>query len=518
MPAKARAMGYLLGIDNGGTLVKAVLFSEDGRELAGASTGVPVQTPHTGFVQRDMEVLWQKNVEVIRKAVSSAGVRPEEIRGVAVAGHGKGLYLWGKNQAPAHAGILSTDARADELARQWQADGTAARLAARTFQRVLPCQQVCLLKWMQQNEPEALQQTQWIFGVQDYIRFRLTGEAYAERTGFSGSNLLNLQTGGYDPEILAMLDLGEIADKLPKLADSTDLCGAVAPQAARETGLAPGTPCAAGMFDIDACAIAMGITSGDNIAVIAGTWSINEYIAKEPVADGTVMMNSLYCLPGYYLVEECSPTSAANHDWFVNTFMEAEKADCAAKGESIYARTDRMVESVSPEGAQLVFLPYLYGSNYDAGAKVVMAGLDSRHTKADMLRAVFEGIAFSHKVHLEKLLRHNPAPRAVRLAGGVCRSAVWAQMMADVFGLPVDIVRTKELGAQGAAMAAGVAAGLYSSLEAAASQVVEVSRTVRPNWEAAAVYRQKYQLYCDVSHRMEAHWAQAKEAASCWKS
>ena len=170
---------------------------------------------------------------------------------------------------------------------------------------------------------------------------------------------------------------------------------------------------AAGLFDIDACAIGMNVVNDDYMAAIAGTWSINEYASPSPVLDHSVKMNSLYCLPGMYLVEECSPTSASNQEWFVNNFLKE-----AAGGRKLYAVADEMVEKVAPDEANIVFLPYLYGGTDDARAGAAFVNLNASHTRSHMLRAVYEGIVFGHKLHMERLLasRKNP-PKGVRLAG-----------------------------------------------------------------------------------------------------
>jgi len=153
----------------------------------------------------------------------------------------------------------------------------------------------------------------------------LTGKAQAEITDYSGSGLLNIRDRCFDHALLDAYGLDDVYDKLPPLVLSTELCGGISPQAARATGLLEGTPVAGGMFDIDACAIASGIIDERYLGVVAGTWSINEYVSKRPVTDSSIMMNSLFCIPEYYLIEESSPTSAGNYEWFINFFLDKEK-------------------------------------------------------------------------------------------------------------------------------------------------------------------------------------------------
>jgi L-xylulokinase len=280
----------------------------------------------------------------------------------------------------------------------------------------------------------------------------------------------------------------------------------VSPEAAAACGLRAGTPVAGGMFDIDACAVAMDVTDERNLCVIAGTWGINEYISRSPVLDGSIMMNSLFCLPGYYLVEESSPTSAGNNEWFTELFLDSEKRLAQDRGISVYQLAEELAAGVGAAGQAIVFLPYLFGSNYNPQAKACFVGLETTTTRADMIRAVLEGIVFCHLVHVEKLLKTRNRPTAVRLAGGAARSRTWAQIFADVFQLPVEIVDVKEIGALGCAMAAAVAAGVYADLKDAARHMVTIGHRLEPDPAKAALYTRKYQRYCAVSAALDGIW------------
>jgi len=350
-----------------------------------------------------------------------------------------------------------------------------------------------------------LANTQWIFECKDYIRFRLTGEAFAEITDYSGSNLLNLKERRFDHNLMETFGLGDLYDALPPLKHSTDVCGLVTPEVAAQTGLPAGIPVAGGMFDIDACAIAMDILSDDKYCVIAGTWSINGFISRQPVTDHSVMMNSIYALPDYYFIEESSPTSAGNHEWFIELFMSEEKQLAEARGISVYRLTDEMAAAVAPEDHDIIFLPYLYGSNYNPRAKASLLGLDSSHTRSQIIRAVMEGICLGHRVHLEKLLAHKK-PSVIRLAGGAANSPFWVQMFADVFQLPVETLESSELGALGCAMAASVADGHYQDLAAASHAMVRVKQRYEPQSALADLYERKYQRFRQFSEQLDALW------------
>jgi L-xylulokinase len=495
---------YAIGLDNGGTVCKAALFDIQGTEIAVASRQVPLITPQPGYNERDMEGLWRLNCDCIREVLSKSGVSADSVLGVAVCGHGKGLYLWGKDGKPCRNGISSTDNRAWQYPGKWEREGTFARLYPQLCQQLIPCQQASLLAWLKDHEPGTYDRARWVFSVKDYIRFRLTDEAYCEATDISGSGLMDVRNARFDPALLDALGIGEVIDKLAPLRYSSDKCGSVTAAAAALTGLNPGTPVAGGMFDIDACAIAMDVTSPEQLCTITGTWSINEFISAAPITGKRVAMNSLYAIPGYYLLEECSATSAGNLEWFLQNCMGGEHP---GDSQNLYRRAGELVESVDPARCDVYYLPFLYGSNAHPLAKATFAGLTTYHTTAHMLRAVYEGVAYSHKTHIDNLLSVRTPPKAVRLAGGVANSTLWVQMFADILNFPIETVRgVKELGALGCAMAAAVAAGVYADYTDAAKAMVRVNEPVLPDTRRTAVYSEKYLKYQALRNAMDSVW------------
>lgn len=499
-------MKYLMGIDNGGTFSKAALFDENGCQVSVASVPTVTITPKPGYTERDMEELWQVNAQAVRQAIAKSGVDPADIAGVSYSGHGKGLYLVGKDDKPAYNGIVSTDARAWSYVKKWKEDGTAEKVYQKTFQEILACQPVSLLAWLKEHCPEVIGNTKYIFAVKDYVRFRMTGEAYAEYTDFSGGNLVNMTTGEYDRELLSYMGLEEVYEKLPPLKHAADICGYITKEASELTLLKEGTPVAAGMFDVNACGIASGLSDEEKMCMIAGTWSINEFIAKEPVLNGTVALNSMFCIPGYYLIEESSPTSAGNMEWFICNLMNYEKTEAKEAGGSVYDITNEWVESIEPQDSSIIFLPFLNGSNEDALAKGTFIGLTAYHNKKHMLRAVYEGIVFSHITHVKKLLRNREVPKSIRLSGGAANSDVWVQIFADALQIPIDVIEDKELGAQGAAIAAGIAVGIYCDYEDGIQRTVKITKTVFPRPEYRRIYERKYQTYRRVIDGLSGVW------------
>ena len=505
-------MRYFMGLDNGGTATKAAIYDATDREIGVASRQTRMLTPRPGWTERDMEELWAANCGVIRDVLERTGIPAGDIAGLAVCGHGKGLYLWGRDGRPVRNGIISTDNRAYAYPVKWREDGAEARAFERSCQHVMACQPVALLAWLRDHEPEAMERIQWVFECKDYVRFRLTGEARGEITDYSGANLVNLHTRQYDDALLDCFGLRAIREALPPLCEALDIAGYVTEEAAAQCGLRPGTPVAGGMFDIDACAIAVNVLDEKNLCMIAGTWSINEYLRRAPVMDGRVRMNSLFALPEYYLIEESSPTSAGNNEWFVRTLLPELQAEAKAAGRSVYDVMNDWAASLSPQTFVPIFHPFLMASNVHPNAMGSFIGLDVSHTRAHLVRSVYEGIVFCHRWHLEKLLATRDAPpQCVRLAGGAARSKVWTQMFADVLGLPVETVDVNETGALGCAIAAAAAVGEYPSLEAAGRAMCPVGVRVEPDPSARTAYDRRYAIYRRVIECLDPLWDEVRE-------
>lgn len=496
---------YLIGLDNGGTSTKAAVFDLNGNEIATAGRHTAVITPKPGYTERDMEELWLANCACVKEALAVAGIKGEDVLGIAVCGHGKGLYPWGKDGKPAYNGIISTDNRAWKYPKKWYESGVHEQIHPQICQEFMACQQVSLLAWFKDHHRDIYDNIQYVFSVKDYVRFRLTGEAYCEATDISGSGLMDVKNARFDRELLEKLGIGEVYEKLAPVKYSYEQCGCICDEAARLTGLPKGTPVAGGMFDIDACAVAADVTSTEELVTIAGTWSINEFISSQPIMDGNIAMNSLFAIPGYYLAEECSATSSGNLEWYLENCLDKTEIP---EDVNLYTYVNELVDSVKPEECDVYYLPFLYGSNAHPLGKAAFVGLTTYHNKAHMLRAVYEGVVYSHKRHIERLLASRTPPQAIRMAGGPVQSKVWVQMFADVLGYPIETVDAKELGALGCAMAAAVAAGVYQDYKEAARHMVRISERINPDRERSAIYQQKYKKYIAVSDALDTVWGQ----------
>jgi L-xylulokinase len=292
---------------------------------------------------------------------------------------------------------------------------------------------------------------------------------------------------------------------LPPLVRSTEICGRVSAAAAAETGLAEGTPVAAGLFDIDACGLASGLIDERQLCMVAGTWGINQYISTRPVEQG-VFMTSCYAIPGYYLMLEGSPTSASNLEWFVSEFFAAEREQASQQGQSVWDLCNELVAATRPSEAQIVFLPFVWGSNVNPNAQGALVGLQGWHQRGHVLRAIYEGVVFSHRHHVERLMQFRKPPERVCLTGGAARSPVWREIFADCLGLPVEAPAGTELGALGAAIAAAVAAGCYADFPTAVGRMVRVAGVQTPHPERKSLYDDKYARYQRVIAALDSAW------------
>jgi L-xylulokinase len=497
---------YYLGIDNGGTLSKAALFDSKGKEVAQANKKTELLMPRPGFTERNMVEMWEATASVIEEVIRSSGVPPQEIAAVAATGHGNGLYLVDHDGKPSRNGIISTDSRALSFVKKWESEGILDSVLPKTMQSVWAGSAVSLLAWLAENEPETLKRSAHILMAKDYIRYMLCGKIDAEITDMSGTNLMNVRDVKYDRDLLAAFGLEAMMDKLSPIVGSTEICGGVTREAAEKTGLIEGTPVAAGLFDIDAMAMATGVVDDSKLSIVAGTWSVNQYISRQPVVKKGLFMTSLYCINGYWLVCEASPTSASNLEWFVTQFIDKDEASRATKGGDVFDYVESLVSATRAEESSIVFLPFIFGSNVIEDAKCAFVGLSGWHTKSHMIRAIYEGVAFGHRYHLARLAAVGKLPTTVRMAGGATKSRFWMQLFADVLQMPLEVTTSTELGALGAAICAMVGSGDRPSVAEAALSMVQIGATYQPDPGKRAIYEKKYQGYLATIEALSALW------------
>ena len=501
---------FLLGIDNGGTVAKAALFSLDGREVAVATGKTETLSPAPGWTEFDMDKLWSAVAAAVRQVLATAAIDPHQIACVACTGHGNGIYLVDAAGQPVRHAIFSADTRARSYVERWTAEGIGRAVRPKTMQSLWPGQPNALLAWLRDHEPQAFAKARWVLMCKDFVRLKLTGQAAAELTDMSGTSLMDVGTAQYDRDILRQFGIEDAYDKLPPLRLSADICGEVTPAAAAQTGLAAGTPVAGGLFDIDACGLSSALLSDRDVGIVMGTWGINQYVSPTPAAGDEVFMTARYCVPGQYLMIEASPTSAGNLEWMIAQFLPDQGGGEEGADGHIYDRVNQLVAGTQPEDSPLLFLPFLYGSNSHPDATGTLVGLSSRCDRGHVLRAVYEGVIFAHQDHLERLLKSRSRPERIRASGGATRSDVWMQIAADALQTPVEIPDGAELGALGTAICAAVAAGIYPDYPSACAAMVRIARRFEPDPRRADVYRAKYARYRQLLSALHPAWQNLK--------
>jgi L-xylulokinase len=494
-----------LGLDCGLTVTKAVLFDEQGRPQASASTRLPQDSPNPRWVERDVDGMWKASAEAIRSVIEQAGVDASEIAGIGVTAHGDGLYLVDEQGAPTRPGIISLDSRAHTVVERWEQDGRLERALELAGQVPFPAAPPPILSWLLENEPETVERARWMLPCKDVIKQRLTGEVSTDPTEAS-AGFADVHRQEYSSEVLALYDLGDQERLLPPVVPSTEVMGKVTESAAAETGLKAGTPVVAGLHDVDASAIGVGSYEPGQLTIIAGTYSINEVIADRPVADERWLART-FVTPQQWMHMAVSPASATNLEWFVQRLCPAEVKAAEESGDDPFGFVEREIDEAG-EAEGVLFLPFLYGSPFGAAPSGTFLGLRGWHERGHLLRAVLEGVVFNHRTHIDAL-RESFAISEGRLTGGAVNSRRWAQMFADALDLEVVLTDSGEAGALGVAMCAAVGTGIHDSLEAAIGACVrETDRLVPEAGERERMDR-GYAHHRAVVDALEGAWEPA---------
>ncbi|OYR12374.1 FGGY-family carbohydrate kinase [Brucella grignonensis] len=496
-------MPSLLGIDSGLTVTKAVIFDVDGTTLAVARRRVAQSFPRPRHVERDMDEFWNATADAIVEALAKSGRPASDILAIATTAHGDGIYMLDKDRHPLGKGILSLDSRAVDVAERWVNSPVAEQSIAITGQLPHASAPSAILAWVKENEPERYGRIGHVIACKDWLRFCLTGEVGTDRTEASTS-FTDYKTQDYSKDALKLFDLEALWDALPPMSRSDEIVGGVSQECASRTGLAAGTPVVGGLHDVTASALGVGGLKICTVAVVAGTYSINETLSSKPNVD-----KSWFCrngiAPGEWNNMSISPASTANYDWFLDKLCPAERREAEETGRSIHDMLRPEIDAALAKPSTALFHPYLFGSPYGAMASGAFFGLRGWQERGDMLRAVWEGIAFNHRIHVDHL-KDGFEISAARLTGGVSRSPSFAQMFANVLGMPVTVTDTDEAAAWGAALCAGKGAGVFSDVYSDPRDLDAIGRTYVPDAARSEQYGKRYALFREIASAMGPIW------------
>jgi L-xylulokinase len=495
---------YILGIDSGLTVTKALLFDESGRVVSLGRREIEVLKPRERFVERDMEAHWRGTCEAIREAVAAAGIDPARIVSVGATGHGDGVYLIDADGAPLGRAILSLDSRGASVMAMWREAGVLDEALRVTGQMPYAPAPATLLRWIRDHEPERYGRIRWVLSCKDWLRYRLTGSVATDLTESSVS-FVDPATQDYSLDALDLFGVGALRGALPPVLGSCEIAGVVSGAAAKATGLREGTPVAAGLHDVTASAVGSGVVEKGELSLVAGTFSVNQVLSLESHPSRHWFSRNGF-KRGQWMNMTLSPASSANIDWYVKQHCRDALDKAAQRGNSPFDHLEgELIEAFASDSA-IIYHPFLYGSPHGDDASAAFLGVQGWHHRGHLLRALLEGVVFNHRHHVDDL-RTEFQFNAARLTGGSSRSPRVCQMFADVLDLTVSVVDVDETGAFGAALCGAVGVGLFDSL----SQAVKKAVSVR------ATYRSRPEIRADMDARYERYQQSVRHLAPLWR-
>jgi len=488
-----------------------VVFDIDGTQLAVARRRVPQSMPHQRWVERDMLELWRITAEAIAEAIASSGRPVADIEAVAATAHGDGLYLLDRDRRPLGPGILSLDSRSGDVVSRWSREGLFDAALQLTGQIPHVSAPSSLLAWIKLNEPQRYRDIGAVLACKDWVRLCLTGVVCTDPTEASAS-FTDVRTQTYAPAALTLYGLCELPDALPPISGAAEVVGTITPEAAAVTGLRAGTPVAGGLHDVTASALGIGGHEIDALAIVAGTYSINEVVSTKPRTDPRWLCRNAI-EPGCWNSMALSPASTANYDWFLDTLCRKEQEAAAASGESIHEILGKEIEPALINPSTVLFHPFLFGSPDGEMASAGFFGLRGWHDRGALLASVLEGIAFNHRTHVDAL-REGFNFSEARLTGGGSRNPLVAQLFADTLQMPVNVARVEEAAAFGAALCAGACVGRFVSPQEGARRLVKNGSTYQPDAVRSERLDARYAVYRRLAEALKPLWPDI-EALAC---
>jgi xylulokinase len=459
-------MGFptLVGLDVGTTGVKALALSPDGEVLATATRGYPLSTPRTGWSEQDPEDWWQAADAALAEVAAG-----RDVAGLGLSGQMHGLVALDAADRVIRPAILWNDQRTAAECAEIEERVGFERLVELTGNRALTGFTAPKLLWLRRHEPDAFARIARVLLPKDYVRLRLTGEWAIDVSDASGTLLLDVGRRAWSDEVLAALDLP--AGWLPPLLES--------PQRAGEVGashtLLQATPVAAGAGDQPAAAVGVGAVRPDVLSVVLGTSGV--VLAPLPAyAHDPAGRVHAFChaVPDAWQAMGVMLSAAGSLAWF------HERLAADVPFDELVVEAERW----QPGANGLVFLPYLAGErtpHADPDARGAFAGLELRHDRGALVRAVLEGVAFGLRDCLDLLRALGVEGTVARVSGGGARGELWLRIVASVLDLPLELTASEEGSAFGAALLGGVAAGVFADVDEAVARCVRVTHVVEPD-------------------------------------
>jgi xylulokinase len=503
-------MDLLLGIDAGTTSVKAGLFSPDGHILGIGRQEYQLETPAADRAQLNPEVYWQACRKTVREALARSGAQPEQVTALAVSSQGETIITLDAQGRAIYPALVWLDNRATE-----QAAFLARRFSAEVYARtgipeILPTWSACKIMWIRQNEPQVFAQAHKFLLVQDYLIYRLTGQIITDGSIACTTLNYDLIRNAWWDEI--QLAIGIRANQLPDIVDPGKIVGTLTTEAARELGLTGKTFVVTGGMDQSVGAIGAGNIQSGIVSESTGSALVIQATISDPMLDKSKVV-PVYChsVPEKFLFAPVCPTAGMAFKWLRDSFFQDEIKQADRDKTDAYDRLTRLAQDVPPGADGLVMLPHLMGAfspEPNGAARGSFTGFTLSHTRGHFVRALLEGVAFMLKQNLEFIERTGMEIHEIRSMGGGSRSPLWNQIKANVCNRPVVTLVNEETGLLGDAILAGVATGIFHSIEAGCDAMVAIKETIQPDGQADA-YDQPYQMYCNLDRQLAGYFKQS---------
>ncbi len=481
-------MRFLLGIDTSTTATKALLVNQHGKSVAVASASYALSTPRPLWAEQDPGLWWEATQQAISQVLKSSGIDPASIAGVGLTGQMHGLVLLDERGEVLRPAILWNDQRSAAECDQMRDTLGLARLVEITGNDAFPGFTAPKLLWVRNHEPEIYARIDRVLLPKDYVRFCLTGRFATDRAGAGGTLMLDLTTRDWSAELLEAFEIPP--GWLPPTHEGSEVTGQISPAAAELTGLSAGTPVVGGGGDQAAQAVGVGAVEPGVVALTLGTSGVVFASSTRPLTEKDGRLHAFpHAVPETWHVMGVMLSAAGSLRWY---------RDVVAPDMDFRLLVEEAAE-VEPGCEGLVFLPYLSGErtpHADPFVRGAFAGLTLKHGRPHMTRAVLEGVAFGIRDNFALMQEVGLEPIAqVRVSGGGARSPLWRQILADVCGVDLVTVETTEGAAFGAALLAGVGAGIWSAVPEACAAGVELGKTTSPDPEAQATYESSYRRF-----------------------
>jgi xylulokinase len=501
---------FVIGVDIGTYSAKGVVVDAFGAILAEEVVPYGLSMPRPGWAEHDADAVWWSALTTITRSLLARGVaRPEQIAAVGTSAIGVTMLPLDGAGRPLRPSILyGIDTRTWREIEEIDAALGGERVFERSGKHLSTQSLGPKLLWFRKHEPELFERTRAVVTANSYLTFRLTGEltvdrytapAFAPYFDLAGDRWLDWADDLIAPHTL-----------LPRVLGSAEVVGTVTTSAAAETGLAVGTPVITGTTDAAAEALSVAVIDPGDTMLMYGTTlfiiQVHDVWRRHPQ-----LWSSTYVRPGRYSMAAGLATSAALTRWFRDEFAHEEREAEARGGPDAYAALSDLAASSSAGARGLVALPYFSGERTPIGdpkARGVIAGLTLSHTRADVYRALLEGVAYALRHNLDVMAEVGGGARRLVGVGGGTKSATWMQIFADVLGLPQEIPATTVGASYGDAFMAALAAGLVGDWGdirtwVHTERVVEPDPAATARYEAPyAIFRELYPATRDLQHRL----------------